>query len=71
MTADVRPLNQLAEDGDLTFGNSRDSTSVLDRRVVGRHDVHARDGAHHWWNMLRWIAEICGLVAMAPSLQHL
>ncbi len=30
-----------------------------------------RDGAHHRWNMLRWIADIGRSVAMASSLQHL
>ena len=67
----VRPLNQLADDGDLTVGNPRDPIPVLARCVVGRNDVHSRDGTHFRWNVLRRVVEIGGLVAMAPSLQHI
>ena len=67
----VRPLNQLADDGDLTVGNPRDPIPVIARCVMDRNDVHARDGTHYRWNVLRRVVEICGLVAMAPSLEHI
>jgi hypothetical protein len=67
----IRPLNRIADDGDLTVGNPRDPIPVLARCVMVRDDVDARDGTHYRWNVLRWDIEIGGLAAMAPSLQHL
>jgi hypothetical protein len=37
----VRPLKQIADDGDLTFGNPRDPIPALARCVLGRDDVHS------------------------------
>ena len=54
----VRPLNRIEEDGDLTVGNPRDSIPALARYVLGRNDVHSRDGTHYRWNVLRRGIEI-------------
>ncbi len=37
----VRPLNRIAEDGDLIVGNPRVPIPTLARCVMGRHDVHS------------------------------
>lgn len=37
----VRPLNRIAEDGDVPLGNPRDSIPALARCVLGRNDVHS------------------------------
>ena len=67
----VRPLNQLADDGDLTVGNPRNPIFASTRCVMDRHDLDPRDRAHYRRNVLRRVAQIGGSIAMASSLQHL
>ncbi len=37
----VRPLNRIADDGDLIVGNPREPIPALARCVMDRHDVHS------------------------------
>jgi hypothetical protein len=36
-----RPINQLADEGDLTFGSPRDPIRASTRCVMGRHDAYS------------------------------
>ena len=41
MGKDFRPINQLADDGDLTFGSPRNPIRAFTRCVMGRHDGYS------------------------------